>query len=388
MTSFSVAVPARAGTRFDQAGFLRADLKRVVSTKRERMIGGVDLGPHSADDRVCARPPFSSGLGFFIPKLTLREIEMMHKRLLIVPVMSMVVAAASGAAPQKTSSTSLAEGFVPLFNGKDFTGWHGLKTMDPRKFEAMTADEKTTVLDEGAEDLKKHWRVEDGVIINDGQGVYLTTDKNYGDVELLVDFKIGPKGDSGVYLRGTPQVQIWDFTDPNYIARLQADKGSGGLWNNSPGAAGKDPLVRADNPIGEWNTFRIIQVGTRTTIYLNGKLVVDHAILENYWNRALPIPARGPIQLQTHDHELRCAQYRRPRNHTRGSQPNLGEARRRGFPLDLQWTKPRRLGRSGRELRGQERHLEMQGTHGRHDLLQRRADRFHGPGRVQASPWR
>ena len=43
----------------------------------------------------------------------------------------------------------------------------------------------------------------------------------------------------------------------------------------------------------------------RTTIYLNDKLVVDHAILENYWNRALPIPARGPIQLQTHDHEIR-----------------------------------------------------------------------------------
>ena len=167
------------------------------------------------------------------------------------------------------------------------------------------ADEKAKVLAEGAEDLKKHWRVDDGVIINDGQGVYLTTDKDYGDIELLVDFKIGPKGDSGVYLRSTPQVQIWDFTDPDYIKRLQADKGSGGLWNNSPGAPGKDPLVKADKPIGEWNTFRIIQVGARTTIYLNDKLVVDHAILENYWNRPVPIPAHGPIQLQTHDHELR-----------------------------------------------------------------------------------
>ena len=146
--------------------------------------------------------------------ITLREIEMMHKRLPIVLVTSMVVAAASGAAPQKAQSTALPEGFVPLFNGKDFTGWHGLKTMDPRKFEALAADEKAKVLADGAEDLKKHWRVDDGVIINDGQGVYLTTDKDYGDVELLVDFKIGPKGDSGVYLRGTPQVQIWDFTEP------------------------------------------------------------------------------------------------------------------------------------------------------------------------------
>jgi hypothetical protein len=241
---------------------------------------------------------------YFTPTITLREIDMICKRLSIVLVTSMVVATAAAAAPQKAKSSGLPAGFVPLFNGKDFTGWHGLKTMDPRKFEALAADEKTKVLTEGAEDLKKHWRVEDGVIINDGQGVYLTTDKDYGDVELLVDFKIGPKGDSGVYLRATPQVQIWDFTDPDYVKRLQADKGSGGLWNNSPGAPGKDPLVRADKAIGEWNTFRIMQVGARTTIYLNDKLVVDHAILENYWNRSLPIPAASPIQLQTHDHEL------------------------------------------------------------------------------------
>src|SRR5271166_6245704 len=106
------------------------------------------------------------------------------------------------------------------------------------------------------------------------------------------------------YLRGTPQVQIWDFTEPSY-ANLGADKGSGGLWNNSPGNPGKDPLTLADNPIGQWNSFRIIQTGARTTIYLNGKLVVDHAILENYWDRANPIPARGPIQLQTHGSEIR-----------------------------------------------------------------------------------
>jgi hypothetical protein len=235
--------------------------------------------------------------------ITLKEIEMMHKRLPIVLVMSMVVAVAAGAAPRKAQSKSLAEGFVPLFNGKDFAGWHGLKTMDPRKFEALGADDKAKALADGAEDMKKHWRVDDGVIVNDGQGAYLTTDKDYGDVELLVDFKIGPKGDSGVYLRGTPQVQIWDFTEPSY-KRMGADKGSGGLWNNAAGTPGKDPLVSADKPVGEWNTFRIIQVGARTTIYLNDKLVVDHATLANYWKHSLPIPAHGPIQLQTHDHEI------------------------------------------------------------------------------------
>ena len=64
-------------------------------------------------------------------------------------------------------------------------------------------------------------------------------------------------------------------------------------------------LFSQDNLIGHWNTFRIIQTGARTTVYLNGKLVVDYAILENYWDRANPIWARGPIQLQTHGSEIR-----------------------------------------------------------------------------------
>ena len=208
-------------------------------------------------------------------------------------------------AGQGETRASPGGSFVTLFNGKDLSGWHGLATMDPRKFEAMSTEERVKALEKGAEDVKKHWRVEDGVIINDGQGAYLTSDKDYGDIELKVDFKIGPKGDSGVYLRGTPQVQIWDYTDKGQ-ARNGAEKGSGGLWNNSRGAPGKDPSVLADKPIGEWNTFRIIQVGERTTVYLNDKLVVDLARWENFWDRErkLPMVARGPIQLQTHDHPI------------------------------------------------------------------------------------
>jgi hypothetical protein len=86
---------------------------------------------------------------------------------------------------------------------------------------------------------------------------------------------------------------------------MGADKGSGGLWNNSEGAPGKDPLVLADKPFGQWNHFRIRQLGSRTTVQLNNKLVVDHAIMENMFNRKIPIPTTGPIQLQTHGGEIR-----------------------------------------------------------------------------------
>jgi hypothetical protein len=77
------------------------------------------------------------------------------------------------------------------------------------------------------------------------------------------------------------------------------------LFNNTPEAVGRDPLVLADKPFGEWNTFRILQVGERTTVYLNGKLVVDFARMENYWDRKIPLPRVGKILLQTHGGEIR-----------------------------------------------------------------------------------
>ncbi|ODT98464.1 MAG: hypothetical protein ABS79_05855 [Planctomycetes bacterium SCN 63-9] len=202
------------------------------------------------------------------------------------------------------TTATAAEGFVTLFNGKDTAGWHGQRTEDPRKFNALSPAEKAEHLAKDAEDAKLHWKVDDGALVNDGHGVYMTSDKDYGDIELYVSWKLIPKGDSGLYLKSTPQVQIWDYTDTSK-ANLGSGKGSGGLWNNAAGAPGKDPLVLADKPIGEWNEFRIFQIGERTTVYLNGKLVVDNARLENYWNKALPLVAKGPIQLQTHGNEVR-----------------------------------------------------------------------------------
>jgi len=197
------------------------------------------------------------------------------------------------------------DGFAPLFNGTDFDGWHGVGTEDPRKIQALLAEERTKKFAESLADLAAHWKVDNGELVNDGKGLYMTTDKDYGDYELHVEWKLIPKGDSGVYLKGTPQVQIWDTTEEAGYHKLGADKGSGGLWNNSAGTAGKDPIAHADKPVGEWNKFRILQVGARTTVYLNDQLVVDRAILENYFDRKSPLVRRGPVQLQTHGNEVR-----------------------------------------------------------------------------------
>jgi hypothetical protein len=196
-------------------------------------------------------------------------------------------------------------GFRAMFNGKDLHGWHGMGHFDPRKLAAMTPEERQQKRAQDMQDVEKHWRVENGELVNDGHGVYLTTDEEFRDYELWIDYKTVPKADSGIYLKATPQVQIWDYTKEGGKWGIGADKGSGGLWNNSPGSPGKDPLVLADKPFGQWNQLRIVQLGARTTVHLNGKLVVDHAILENFWDRQRPLFPQGPIQLQTHGGEIR-----------------------------------------------------------------------------------
>ncbi|MGA1235258.1 MAG: 3-keto-disaccharide hydrolase [Limisphaerales bacterium] len=195
-------------------------------------------------------------------------------------------------------------GFTALFNGKDLTGWRGGDTFDHRKLLAMDEAARSKQIGEWTKTMREHWRAENDELINDGQGAYATTEKDYGDFELLLEYRTVPLADSGIYLRGCPQVQIWDYTEEAKF-NIGADKGSGGLWNNSPGAPGKDPLVRADLPFGEWNAFRIIMVGSRVSVWLNGQMVVDHALMENYYDRKTPVPARGPIQLQTHGGEIR-----------------------------------------------------------------------------------
>ena len=210
----------------------------------------------------------------------------------------------SFASTQSPQAGTPPEGFTALFNEKNLSGWWGLTTEDPVKWKALSADKLAEKKAASLKDIAQHWSVNGEELVNDGHGLYLSTQKNYGDFEFLVDYKTVPKADSGIYLRGIPQVQIWDSTEEAKF-NIGANKGSGGLWNNSKGAPGKDPLVLADKPFGQWNSFRIIMVGERVSVWLNGKLLVDHARMENYFNRKGQIPRTGPIQLQTHGGEIR-----------------------------------------------------------------------------------
>jgi len=201
------------------------------------------------------------------------------------------------------SSPVLAEapkGFTPLFNGKDLSGWKGL-VKNPKARAEMSAEDLKAAQKTADESMRAHWKVVDGTFEFDGKGQSLCTAKDYGDFELYVDWKILEGGDSGIYLRGTPQVQIWDTEYEKYF-KIGNQKGSGALWNNRKNP--RFPSVKADKPVGEWNTFFIRLVGDKLTVKLNDKLVVDKVTMENYWERDKPLYKTGSIELQNHGNKL------------------------------------------------------------------------------------
>ena len=185
------------------------------------------------------------------------------------------------------------KGFVALFNGRNLDGWKGL-VGKPHERAAMSPDELARAQSKADELMVAHWKIEDGVLFYDGKGKSLATAKDYADFEMYADWKILPKGDSGIYLRGLPQVQIWDPALRNV--------GSGGLYNNKNHPS-QPPLI-ADNPPGEWNTFYIRMLGEQVTVTLNGQLVVDNVVLENVWEPGKPVYPSGQIELQHHGNTL------------------------------------------------------------------------------------
>jgi len=186
-------------------------------------------------------------------------------------------------------------GFVSMFDGKTLSGWKGL-VGNPLTRAQMSKVDLKKAQDVADKEAATSWVIENGELLFTGTGNNLCADKLYGDFEMLVDWKLypGKEPDAGIYLRGTPQVQIWDTAR----VKVGAQVGSGGLYNNKVNPS--KPLKVADLPVGTWNTFHIIMKGDRVTVYLNGELVTDNVILENFWDRNLPIFAEEQIELQAH----------------------------------------------------------------------------------------
>jgi hypothetical protein len=150
----------------------------------------------------------------------------------------------------------LPEGFTVLLGAKDLAGWKEAKGKDG------------------------HWKVENGVLAYDGKGSNLSTEKEYSNFILHIDWKINKGGDSGIFPRGVAQIQIWDNKE-----------GSGGIWPKNK------PLKNADNKPGEWNRFEITVEKGLVSVKLNNDLVVDKYDMQFK-------KSKGPIVLQHHGNPL------------------------------------------------------------------------------------
>ena len=191
-------------------------------------------------------------------------------------------------------------GFTPYFTGKesDLANWKGVTTDEkfdnPIVRQAATPEKRAEMQAKADKSMLEHWHVRNGNLFFDGYrgGYSLATARDYEDFEMWADWRImSVTGDSGLYLRGAPQVQIWDAHNQWHI-------GSGGLYNNrkNPSKA----LAIADRQVGDWNRFHVVMRGDKVTVWLNGVLVVDNVTLENYWDRRRPIFFKEQIELQCH----------------------------------------------------------------------------------------
>lgn len=205
--------------------------------------------------------------------------------------------------PIAVCNSAVPAGFKPLFNGRDLGGW------------------KVPEGDNG------HWKVLDGVIDYDARSEAprgkqdLWTEKEYGDFVLTLEWRIKetpglyampdvqpdgtlrlgadgkpvltsrPNADSGVYLRGEKKAQINIWCWPIGSGEMYGYRNDAKMPAEVRRAT--TPKVRADKPVGEWNRFEITLRGDRVSVALNGKQVIENALLPN-------LPARGPIGLQHH----------------------------------------------------------------------------------------
>lgn len=208
-------------------------------------------------------------------------------------------------APESVAGSPPGNGppaWIELYDGASLDGWVGGTTSDPEAFEALSPEAQQELQSKWSAGLAEHWFADGAELVSDGAGPHLVTAESYGDFEFEFDWKIQPNGDSGVYLRGYPQVQIWDPENAREAGN-GADKGSGGLWNNR--SHERFPAVRADHPAGEWNHMLIHMEGPRVHVWLNGVAIVAGVELDNYFRPGAPILERGPIHLQTHGSEVR-----------------------------------------------------------------------------------
>lgn len=216
----------------------------------------------------------------------------MQRRFLLLSLFLCVSTLRAEDGPLNTlSDAEKAAGFKLLFDGKSADGWRGYK-------------QKT---------MPSGWKVIDGCIVRTGGGGDIITDAEYGSFELLIDWKVAPKGNSGImyhveegpetaYMTG-PEYQVLDNKGhPDGRSKMTSAASCYGLY---------PPTKDVCHPAGEWNHTKIVIKNGHVEHWLNGEKVVEYQKGSDEWNKKVAgskfknweqfgKPTKGHIVLQDH----------------------------------------------------------------------------------------
>lgn len=162
--------------------------------------------------------------------------------LLILATLALV-----GSAVTAAYAAESEEGFRPLFNGKDTTGWH---LRNPKGHNS--------------------WTIENGVLKNtvsgDVHGTDLVTDTKYRDFTVRYEYMVPENSNSGFYLRGRHEIQILG----DHARGKTARGGNGAIYNF------KEPSKFVSKPDDQWQTVEATMKGNKITVTLNGFKIHDN----------------------------------------------------------------------------------------------------------------
>lgn len=215
----------------------------------------------------------------------------------LIATMSAAMPGAQSGPMNHLTDAERAEGWVLLFDGKTIDKWRGYRQQS----------------------VPDGWTVVDGTIARTGKGGDLITSDQFGDFELKIDFKVAPKGNSGIFYRGVesetgpiyhtaPEYQVLDDAG-HPDAKNGPDRYCGGNYALDP------PAAKACKAAGEWNSARIVAKGAHVEHWLNGQKVVEYELWSPEWKAKVAaskfkqwpgygMAKRGHIAIQDHGDEV------------------------------------------------------------------------------------
>lgn len=211
-------------------------------------------------------------------------------RLGIIAIAAIVAAACAS----RQSTNTMDTNWITLFDGTSTSAWRGYLKQD----------------------LPEGWQVVDGALTRVGKGGDIITRETFDNFELILDWKLAPGGNSGVFfhVKEEPSLPYVWLSAPEYQILDDANHTDGKLLETSAGSNFAVHAVarRAAKKAGEWNTSRLIVAGSHVEHWLNGEKVVEYQLWSNDWaNRVaaskfktMPEYGKSPtghIALQDHD---------------------------------------------------------------------------------------